>query len=121
MMTLQQFKDTLRDNKPPQQIDPLLTAMWYDAKGNWDMAHNIAQDNHTNNGSWVHAYLHRKEGDQGNAGYWYARANKPFPGQTLEAEWADLVERFLRDLRKLKITTKKGTALNDTILPLRAK
>jgi hypothetical protein len=96
MITLQQFKETLREIKPPEQLDPVLKAMWYDAKGNWEMAHNIAQDVHNNNGSWVHAYLHRKEGDDGNAGYWYARANQPFPGQTLEKEWENIVETFLR-------------------------
>jgi hypothetical protein len=94
-MTLQQFKKTLSENQPPQQLNPLLCAMWYDAKENWEMAHNIAQDIHTNNGAWVHAYLHRKEGDTGNAAYWYSRANKPFPGQTLETEWENIVETFL--------------------------
>lgn len=71
---------------------PLL-ALWQDAQGNWDEAHEVCQQAKSRDGDWVHAYLHRKEGDAGNAGYWYARAGQPVPDAsvTLEAEWAEIV------------------------------
>lgn len=69
-----------------------MQALWHDARGDWDAAHNAAQADHSREGSWVHAYLHRKEGDEGNAGYWYARAGRraPAPGTTLVAEWEQI-------------------------------
>ena len=69
--------------------------MWEDAKGHWDAAHSIAQDIEDQTGSWIHAYLHRKEGDLGNAGYWYRRAGKPEAQDTLDEEWARIVLSLL--------------------------
>ena len=69
--------------------------MWYDAKGNWDRAHDLAQEIHNNEGSWIHAYLHRKEGDEGNAAYWYHRADKPVCNSSLQDEWENIVVTFL--------------------------
>ena len=89
-MTLAEFKNTLSAGRPSEHLPTLLQALWYDAKGDWNMAHNIAQDVHTTNGSWVHAYLHRKEGDPGNAAYWYSRAARPVPKNTLDEEWDDI-------------------------------
>lgn len=94
-MTFEKFKDSLSTSSPPRDVSPLLQALWYDGKNDWEMAHNIAQDVHSKEGSWIHAYLHRKEGDDGNAGYWYARAGVAFPKVTLEEEWKSLVEMFL--------------------------
>jgi hypothetical protein len=92
-MAIQEFKASLvADNPPP--LDNLLLALWHDAKGDWDAAHDIAQDMHTRDGSWLHAYLHRKEGDQWNAGYWYRQAGKPVHAGTLEQEWEELVRAF---------------------------
>ena len=68
-MTLAQFKDSLTNSSPPE-VSPLLQAMWYDGNGNWNKAHDIAQEIHSREGSWIHAYLHRKEGDLSNAQYW---------------------------------------------------
>ena len=67
----------------------MLQALWHDARGDWERAHECAQEDHGRDGSWVHAYLHRKEGDLGNAGYWYSRAGRPVPEKsvTLDAEW----------------------------------
>jgi hypothetical protein len=73
----------------------LLLALWHDAKDDWDASHNIAQDIHSNDGSWIHAYLHRKEGDAGNAGYWYRKAGKPYPSASLEKEWESIVSVLL--------------------------
>jgi hypothetical protein len=93
-MVLQEFKASLvADNPPP--LNNLLLALWHDAKGDWEAAHDIAQDIHTRDGSWLHAYLHRKEGDQWNAGYWYRQAGKPVHTGTLEQEWEELVLAFL--------------------------
>ena len=74
-----------------------MQALWHDARGDWEGAHGCAQDDHSAAGSWVHAYLHRKEGDLGNAGYWYSRAGRKMPAAavTLDAEWADLARVLL--------------------------
>jgi hypothetical protein len=69
--------------------------MWEDAKGNWNAAHAIAQEIEDEIGSWIHAYLHRKEGDLGNAGYWYRRAKKPIANESLEGEWVRIVLALL--------------------------
>lgn len=83
-----------RDATPPAGASLLEQALWHDARGDWEGAHNCAQEVNTRDGSWVHAYLHRKEGDLGNAGYWYARAGKSLPAAsvTLEQEWAQIAK-----------------------------
>jgi hypothetical protein len=93
-MTLEQFRATLSGSNPPD-VAPLLRALWHDAKGDWDRAHAIAQDIDETSGSWVHAYLHRKEGDLGNAAYWYQRAQQPISTDSLDAEWARIVTALL--------------------------
>lgn len=80
---------------PPGGITPSLAALWYAGKDHWEQAHAIAQDVPTREGSWVHAYLHRVEGDQWNANYWYNRAGKTMPGVSLEQEWKDIVKALL--------------------------
>jgi hypothetical protein len=91
------FKGSLAANKPPDEASVYLKALWYDAKGQWDTAHSLIQDVEDNNASWIHAYLHRKEGDIANAGYWYRRAGRKMPDISLEKEWekivADLIDR----------------------------
>jgi hypothetical protein len=94
-MTLSQFRASLDDPAPPVGLAPALAALWRDAKGDWDGAHDLAQADAGGAGAWVHGYLHRKEGDDGNAAYWYARAGKPFPRTSPEQEWADIVEALL--------------------------
>lgn len=95
-MTLEEFRQTLSSATPPDGVSNLLYALWHDGKGNWEEAHNIAQDIENTDGSWVHAYLHRKEGDEWNAGYWYRRAGKPFCNESLDKEWDQLVNYFLK-------------------------
>jgi hypothetical protein len=68
-----------------------LQSLWYDANGDWEKAHTVIQDLETPQSAWVHAYLHRKEGDIPNAGYWYRRAKKPVFNGSLEQEWQDIV------------------------------
>lgn len=97
-MSLAEFQRSLAsDAVPPADAGLALQALWHDARGDWGRAHACAQEDHGPDGSWVHAYLHRKEGDLGNAGYWYARAGRkgPAPGITLETEWSAIVAELL--------------------------
>ncbi|MFZ4406597.1 MAG: hypothetical protein ACOYOH_04610 [Paracraurococcus sp.] len=92
--------DTLRrsakdaDTPPPDLATPLL-ALWWDARGDWDRAHAVAQGGGDAESAWVHAYLHRREGDLANAEYWYRRARRARPAVTLEAEWAAIAAALL--------------------------
>jgi hypothetical protein len=95
-MTIERFKESLSAEQPPASVSKLLQALWYDARGDWQRAHEIAQDIENEDGSWVHAYLHRKEGDQGNAAYWYRRAGKHISGQSLADEWDFIVDHLLK-------------------------
>lgn len=94
-MTYSEFISSLSSDQPPQQVSPLLKALWYDGKNDWEGSHNIAQDIDDKNGSWVHAYLHRKEGDISNARYWYSRAGKQESKLSLKEEWESLVHHFI--------------------------
>jgi hypothetical protein len=86
-----------RDAAPPAGASLVVQALWHDARGDWERAHNCAQEEHGRDGSWIHAYLHRKEGDLGNAGYWYSRAGRkmPAPTVTLEAEWEAIARELV--------------------------
>jgi hypothetical protein len=94
-MTLQEFRDSLRREQPPAHLTVALAGLWWDARGNWKQAHESAQQDESPEGYWVHAYLHRKEGDSSNAGYWYRRADKPPARGALEREWAEIAESLL--------------------------
>ena len=94
LMTLQEFRATLSLERAPEAA-PLLRALWHDARGDWNEAHTIAQEIETKDAAWVHAYLHRKEGDAGNARYWYDRARQPVASDSLEAEWARIASALL--------------------------
>jgi hypothetical protein len=89
------FKASLSGTAPATNLDAPLAALWWAAKGNWDTAHKIAQDGDDKKSAWVHAYLHRVEGDLGNAGYWYRRAGKPVATGSLETEWEAIVSELL--------------------------
>ncbi len=94
-MDLHSFRETLVEAQPPSGIPSNLRALWYDGKQDWETAHTIVQDLSDREGAWVHAYLHRKEGDLWNANYWYQRASKVMPDKSLEEEWEDLVQAML--------------------------
>lgn len=85
------LRASLSDMAPAPEWSPPLAALWWAAKGDWDQAHKIVQDESDRDSAWVHAYLHRVEGDLGNAGYWYRQAGQPVAKDTLEAEWARIV------------------------------
>ena len=97
-MTLDEFKATISSGEPGD-VAPLLRALWHDAHGDWDKAHSIAQEIEDTAGAWVHAYLHRKEGDPGNAAYWYRQAGKPVATDSLEAEWNRIATALLTNPR----------------------
>ena len=96
-MTVEELRATLPDAEPPA-VSPLLRAMWLAANGRWDEAHRIAQDISNRSGAWVHAYLHRVEGDLGNARYWYRQAGQDEATDSLEAEWSRIATELLRSL-----------------------
>lgn len=89
------FKKSLKTSEPPQNISVYLKALWYEAKGEWDKAHVLIQDVEDNKASWIHAYLHRKEGDTGNAGYWYRKAGKQNQCISIDKEWEEIVKALL--------------------------
>ena len=94
-MTWEAFTASLSSDQPPASFSPYLQSLWFDARGEWNKAHEVAQDINDRNGAWIHAYLHRREGDLGNAGYWYRRAGKPMPSCTLQEEHEALVKALL--------------------------
>ena len=84
---------------PPPGASVPLQALWHAAKGDWDKAHSLVMDDESSEAAWVHAYLHRVEGDLGNAGYWYRRAGKPVAKASLDAEWAEISAALLAQVR----------------------
>lgn len=94
-MTSEQFNQSLLLKDPPANLSMHLKALWFDAKGDWENSHNIIQATDDPVASWIHAYLHRKEGDISNAGYWYHRAGKKMPDLTLHEEWKLIVKGLL--------------------------
>lgn len=93
--TYQEFANTLTASSPEADWPLALQSLWWDAKGDWNASHDIAQDMHNRIGSWIHAYLHRKEGDDWNAGYWYRQAGRTFPESTFEEELQELMESVI--------------------------
>jgi hypothetical protein len=91
-MTADEMRATLVHDEPPSELAPPLTALWWDAKGDWARAHSLVDELETADAMAVHAYLHRKEGEDWNADYWYKRAGKQFRRATLNEEWTALVE-----------------------------
>ncbi len=94
-MNFEQFQTSLKADQPPQELPLVLAALWWDAKGDWTKAHECAQQRETPDHAWVHAYLHRKEGDLDNARYWYGRAGRPVFTGSLEEEWKKIVDVML--------------------------
>ena len=94
-MTVEEFEQSTAGTTPPDDLTPALTALWHDARDDWNRAHAVAQDIDDETGAWVHAYLHRKEGDQGNAAYWYRRARRAIASGSLRDEWRQIVGALL--------------------------
>jgi hypothetical protein len=96
-MNLESFMTSLSSPNPPAELNDYLLSLWYDGKGDWSKAHKIIQDIEDENGSWIHAYLHRKEGDVGNADYWYRKAGRSRPGSSLKEEWTNITAALLEN------------------------
>ena len=94
-MDLSEFRATLWRDAPPEGMNFALQTLWWDAKGDWNRAHDCEQQDDGKTGSAVHAYLHRKEGDMRNAGGWYGRAGREPATVSLDEEWQSLVEEML--------------------------
>ena len=94
-MDLETLKETLAGSAPPDGLSLAARALWWEAKGEWAKAHECAQQQDDATGNWVHAYLHRREGDLANAGYWYRRAGKPPAAVSLDDEWAEIARALL--------------------------
>jgi hypothetical protein len=94
-MTIQEFKTSLSSSRPPPGVSVLLRALWFDAKGDWSAAHDLVDELEESKAYWVHAYLHRKEGDASNANYWYRRTGKKIPDYSLQKEWEEIVTALL--------------------------
>ena len=93
-MQFSKFKESISAENPPDSLSNYLKALWYDAKGDWKEAHTIIQDIEDKTAAWIHAYLHRKEGDINNADYWYNRAGRKRPFLTLQEEWESIVKEL---------------------------
>lgn len=99
-MEIDEFRRSLAASAPPPGAHKLVQALWFDAKGDWNRAHEIVQTVKGKASARVHAYLHRKEGDLDNANYWHGRAGTTLPKIPLEQEWETLATALLRDERK---------------------
>jgi hypothetical protein len=97
VVKMAEFRASLSGAAPAPNLDAPLAALWWAGKGAWDQAHKIVQDEAGADAAWVHAYLHRVEGDLGNAGYWYRRAGKPVASGPLESEWEQMASVLLGD------------------------
>ena len=96
-MTLDDFKNSLSATAEPSGLTPPLRALWWAGRGEWDRAHQMTNAIDTPTGAWIHAHLHRQEGDLANARYWYGRAAKPEFDGSIEAEWAAIVSALLAE------------------------
>jgi hypothetical protein len=94
-MTLAEFKRTLSKTQPPMGLTPALTGLWWAGRKSWDRAHKLVMDEAGKDCAWVHAYLHRVEGDEGNAGYWYRQAGRPVVQGPWPAEWEAIARALL--------------------------
>lgn len=94
-MRVDEFRASLSGASPAPGLTAPLSALWWAAKGDWDHAHKIVQDDGSAEAAWVHAYLHRVEGDLSNAGYWYRRAGKPVAKNSPASEWERIASELL--------------------------
>jgi hypothetical protein len=95
VVSVADFKASLSGTAPAPGLDAPLAGLWWAAKGQWDAAHKIVQDEPGADAAFVHAYLHRVEGDLGNAGYWYRQAGQPVAKDSLESEWERIASALL--------------------------
>lgn len=94
-MQFEQFSKSIEEGHVPETLNQHALSLWHDARGDWETAHTIIQDIEDTTAAWIHAYLHRKEGDISNAGYWYRRAGRKIPSCSLEKEWEEIARDVL--------------------------
>lgn len=94
-VNMDEFRISIDNDESPTTLGAALAGLWWDAKGDWNKAHESAQQDEGPQGAWVHAYLHRKEGDSANAAYWYRRAGKAVFSGSLTDEWSQIVSELL--------------------------
>ncbi len=94
-MTIEELKRSLTAATQPPGLSPALQALWHEARGNWEEAHSLIQNESDSSAAWVHAYLHRREGDSSNARYWYSRAGRSVSDTDLDKEWEAIVRTLL--------------------------
>jgi len=94
-MTLDEFRETLKNSSAPDGLSPYLLALWYEKNGDWTRAHETVQEIDDSTGAWIHAYLHRREGDQQNSSYWYGQTGKTMPSYSLDQEWDEIAQALL--------------------------
>ena len=95
MTDFKEFEQSLNASAPSPELSIYLQSLWYDGKGDWNKAHIIIQDVVDKTAAWIHAYLHRKEGDVSNADYWYSKAGRKKPTISLKDEWKEIVNILL--------------------------
>jgi len=95
VVSLVDFRASLSAAAPAKGLALPLAALWWAAKGEWNQAHSIVQEEDSTDAAWVHAYLHRVEGDLGNASYWYRKAGQPVAKDSLEAEWERIASALI--------------------------
>ncbi len=96
-MTLDELKSSLDAPNPPGDLPPLIEALWRAAKGDWNAAHELVQNDSSRDAAWIHAYLHRVEGDHSNAAYWYRRSGKPICNQSHSLEWDQIAKTLIEN------------------------
>jgi hypothetical protein len=96
-MTLHAFTRSVLENKPPTPLTPSLQALWWAAKDDWERAHQIVMAHDDRDCAWVHAYLHRREGDLPNARWWYNESKRPVATGSLDNEWSAIVRALLNE------------------------
>ena len=94
-MNVDAFQASVEQDTPPDKAGLALQALWHAAKGDWETAHKVAQNDKSGSGAWVHAYLHRVEGDLSNAGYWYRKVGRPQASNSLQEEWREITTALL--------------------------
>lgn len=96
-MTRQEFDASLAEAQPPTNFSTGLTSLWWISNNKWDVAHELIDKAPGQDSAWVHAYLHRIEGDEANANYWYARSGRDKPDCGLGKERDVLLKYFLTE------------------------
>ena len=94
-MTIAEFMASLDQPEAPTGLSPYLKALWYEKRGDWKQAHEIVQEIDDSTAAWLHAYIHRREGDRDNAAYWYRQAGRPVSTLALDDEWSEIVEALI--------------------------